>query len=262
MKKRIILVQKLLKQAGLYNDSIDGIIGKNSRKAFAAINEIDASWSDNRKVNASIQYFAKKNGLEIGPIDGWWRPDTEDAFNQLSHLMDTGSMPKPWRPEDIEDVNPNNWPRQYTPEFDAFYGAPGENLVTITFPYAMKLTWPPYQKVTRTSCHPKVKESLERILVKVLDTYGLDAIGELGLDKFSGCFNKRQVRGGTKWSMHSWGIALDFDQGRNKLDWGRDRAVFAKPEYVKWWEIWEAEGWLSLGRQRNFDWMHVQAAKL
>lgn len=257
-----MLVQQFLKKDGLYNDALDGLVGKNTLKGLAAINAIDSGWSVNRKINGAIQFYAKKNGLEIGPIDGWWRPDTEDAFNQLSHLLDIGTMPNPWRPEDIEDVNPNNWPRQYTPEFDAFYGAPGENLVTINFPYPMKLSWEPYSKVTRTSCHTKVKESLERVLVKVKDTYGLDTIRELRLDRFGGCYNKRRVRGGTKWSMHSWAIALDFDHTRNKLDWGRDRAVFAKPEYIPWWEIWEEEGWLSLGRQRNFDWMHVQAAKL
>jgi hypothetical protein len=262
MKKRIMLVQHFLKQDGLYTDTLDGLVGKNTLKGLAAIHAIDAGWSVNRKINGAIQYYAKKNGLEIGPLDGWWRPDTEEAFHQLSHLLDNGTMPKPWRPEDIEDVNPNNWPRQYTPEFDAFYGAPGENLVTIVFPYPMKLSWEPYSKVTRTSCHSKVKESLERVLVKVKDIYGLDAISELRLDRFGGCYNKRRVRGGTKWSMHSWAIALDFDHTRNKLEWGRDKAVFAKPEYVKWWEIWEEEGWLSLGRQRNFDWMHVQAAKL
>ena len=39
-------------------------------------------------------------------------------------------------------------------------------------------------------------------------------------------------------------------------------AEFAKPEYDKWWECWEDEGWTSLGRTRDFDWMHVQAAHL
>jgi len=28
------------------------------------------------------------------------------------------------------------------------------------------------------------------------------------------------------------------------------------------WKAWEEEGWLSLGRSRNFDWMHVQACRL
>jgi len=62
--------------------------------------------------------------------------------------------------------------------------------------------------------------------------------------------------------MHSWGIAVDYDPVKNKLKWGRDKASLPKGEYDMWWKFWEEEGWVSLGRQRNFDWMHVQAAKL
>ena len=62
--------------------------------------------------------------------------------------------------------------------------------------------------------------------------------------------------------MHSRGIALDYDPTRYKLRWGRDRAHLAGADYEDWWQCWEAEGWVSLGRTRNFDWMRVQAAKL
>lgn len=67
------------------------------------------------------------------------------------------------------------------------------------------------------------------------------------------------MRGGTQWSTHSWGIAVDFDPARNRLRWGRDHAAFAHPIYNEWWRCWEEEGWVSLGRRRNFDWMHIQA---
>ncbi len=106
------------------------------------------------------------------------------------------------------------------------------------------------------------KSSIEKIMRAVLDHYGLERVQELRLDYFGGCYNDRSIRGGTLPSMHSWGIAIDFDPANNQLRWGRDRATFSRPEYQAWWEIWEAEGWVSLGRQRNFDWMHVQAASL
>jgi len=57
------------------------------------------------------------------------------------------------------------------------------------------------------------------------------------------------------------GGSADFDPERNRLQWGRDRAAFARPEYDAWWRQWEEEGWVSLGRTANFDWMHVQAAR-
>jgi hypothetical protein len=62
--------------------------------------------------------------------------------------------------------------------------------------------------------------------------------------------------------MHSWGIAIDFDPMRNQLKWGRDKARLAKPDAKKFWQAWERQGWVSLGRRKNYDWMHVQAAEL
>jgi hypothetical protein len=62
--------------------------------------------------------------------------------------------------------------------------------------------------------------------------------------------------------MHSWGIALDFDPDRNQLSWGKPKALFSGVGYLPFWQAWEAEGWVSLGRKRDFDWMHVQAARL
>ena len=85
---------------------------------------------------------------------------------------------------------------------------------------------------------------------------------KLRLDRWGGCLNVRKMRGGSSWSMHAWGIAIDFDPDRNQLKWGRDRAVFARPDYDAWWRCWEDEGWTSLGRTKNYDWMHVQAARL
>jgi hypothetical protein len=107
----------------------------------------------------------------------------------------------------------------------------------------------------------KVSESLERILHRVREEYGDEEIRRLRLNLYGGSYNVRRKRGGTSWSTHAWGIAMDWDPGNNKLKWGRDRATLAKPEYDTWWRIWEDEGWVSLGRESNYDWMHVQAAR-
>lgn len=89
-----------------------------------------------------------------------------------------------------------------------------------------------------------------------------EGIRALGLDLFGGCLNVRAMRGGKALSMHSWGIAIDVDPEHNPLRWGRDKARMAGPDYAPFLDIWESEGWISLGRERNYDWMHVQAARL
>jgi len=66
----------------------------------------------------------------------------------------------------------------------------------------------------------------------------------------------------TKWSIHSWGAAIDLDPNKNALKMTDKEATFAKPDYRDFWKIVESEGWVSLGRARNYDWMHFQAANL
>jgi hypothetical protein len=55
---------------------------------------------------------------------------------------------------------------------------------------------------------------------------------------------------------------VDWDPANNKLKWGKDKATLAGPEYDFWWQCWEEEGAVSLGREQNRDWMHVQFARL
>ena len=258
----MILIQKILKGKGLYTGKIDGIIGPKTLSALSQIDRIENSWSQKRKIIAAIQVFAIEQNIPAEPVDGLWGPVTEEAFAQLEYYITHGTLPNLWRPEDMEDNNPNHWPKQYSDEFYAFYGEMGQHLVDVQLPYPHKIAWNTSQVIHSFKCHKKVKESIERVLHHVLQHYSLNDIRQLRLDSWGGCYNKRPIRGGTKWSMHSWGIAIDYDPARNKLQWGRDKASFAKPEYAKWWECWEEEGWISLGRQRNFDWMHVQAAKL
>ncbi len=224
---------------------------------------IPQDWSKKRKAVAFIQLLAKEKNIESGETDGYWGPQTEFAFDSLQQILVEDREPEIWRPEELPDVNPNEWPTQ-TPEDDIvrFYGDVGENQTRIDLPYPHKLSWNKRKVINSFSCHEKVHDSLHRVLSRVLDSYGLDGIRRLRLDLWGGCLNVRKMRGGTRYSMHSWGIALDYDPERNRLKWGRDRAKFAKPEYTTWWKLWEEEGWVSLGRLRNFDWMHVQAAKL
>lgn len=259
----IRLAQSELKKRGHDPGPVDGIFGSRTRNALNTIPGLTASWPDTRKLTGFIQLVAKEHGINSGKIDGLWGPQTEFAYNTLKHLLLFGELPDIWRPEERAEVNPNNWPSQRTDaELIAIYGEVGKHQKYLHVPYPHRLSWDINTPITRFQCHTKVHDSMLRVLTKVFDHYGLAEIQRLRLDIWGGCLNVRTMRGGTRFSMHSWGIAVDYDPVNNRLDWGRDRATFARPDYNRWWEFWEEEGWVSLGRTRNFDWMHVQAAKL
>ena len=114
----------------------------------------------------------------------------------------------------------------------------------------------------RMTLHEKVAPSALRVLERVTQLYSSSERASLGLDMFGGSLNVRRMRGGTSYSMHSWGIAIDFDPERNALSTKKPQARLSHPDAVPFWVAWESEGWLSLGRSRNFDFMHIQAARL
>ncbi|MDY6986914.1 MAG: M15 family peptidase [Thermodesulfobacteriota bacterium] len=268
--KAIRMAQRHL---GFNQEEVDGILGEGTENALdqalkARKDDLDPRYTNailegsrKRKLTAYIQLLAEDRGIETGPVDGYWGPQTDYAFDNLKHLEEHGELPRSWRDIQPTSANPNNWPLERGSELVASYGGPGTNLTTVEAPYVHRLSWDLSTQVMRFSCHEKVADSIVRVLTAVLDHYGYERIKELRLDRWGGCYNKRKKRGGTEWSTHAWGIALDYDPERNRLNWSQDKAAFAGPEYDNWWEFWEEEGWVSLGRVANFDWMHVQAAR-
>jgi len=259
-KKHIKLIQNQLNILGFNAGIIDGIAGAKTKNALSNLLELQHFVFFKHRVTAFIQLLCKQNNIDAGPIDGMWGPQTDYAFDVLEELFETGEMPDPWRDEPPIIQNPNNWPNESTNFLESFYGEVGKHQKRLQLPYPHKLSWDKRHVQNSFYCHEKVHESLNNVLTSVLNHYGIDEIKRLGLDLWGGCLNVRKKRGGTSWSTHSWGIALDYNPEQNALRWGRDKAIFAQPEYDTWWECWEKEGWVSLGRKKNYDWMHVQAA--
>lgn len=141
------------------------------------------------------------------------------------------------------------------------YGKPNQNgtyLININLPYPMRLAWDLNTKVTKMRCHKLVANNFINVFKDLLDCYGYDKIVELGIDKFGGCFNFRAMRGGSDYSRHSWGIAIDLDPERNKLKETSRTARFARPEYKQMIDIFYKHGFISLGVEKNYDWMHFE----
>ena len=144
----------------------------------------------------------------------------------------------------------------------AKYGKPNETgagyLVTIPTPYPMRLAWDHNTKVTKIKCHKLVADKFTAVFNDLLAEYGYDKLVELGIDLYGGCFAFRKMRGGSDWSRHSWGIAIDLDPERNQLKESALTARFAKPEYKPMIDIFYKHGFLSLGVEKNYDFMHFE----
>jgi len=237
MKKIDIRYQQLLKDLDLYEGMIDGLIGPKTTKA--------------------IKRFQTLNGLSS---DGLIGTDTIEVFEE--QLEENPANIK--TPSIISNLKPSNrpytiWPRETTESLTKFYGNVGTNQTTIPVPYKMYLAWDLKKSISRITCHEKVADSLFTILENIKKSYSQEEIEKHGFNLFGGTLNVRKIRGGNRWSTHSWGIAIDLDPARNQLKWGPDKAYFAKPECREFLAIFKDQGWYSLGAEKKYDYMHMQA---
>lgn len=256
-------LQTELRDRGFYNGPISGVVGPLTRDSVinfvrSRSDEVDPavirSVSVQRRVNAAIQLIFKDLGFYAALIDGLVGPEMRSATEQWQNRQRQTHLPA--RPTPVN----NRWPNRS--QLESFYGRPGTGHTLLNIPFPMRIAWNKRQTVNRVTVHSKCADSLDRILKEVLRVYGYDELRRLGIDLFGGIYNNRNIRGGSVPSVHAYAAAIDLDPERNQLRWGSDKAVFARPAYSKMIDAFEREGWVSLGRERNFDWMHFQASVL
>jgi len=260
----------------------DGRIGKKTLAAldwFLDENKVAgwSNWSDARRRIAAEQVVYKNAKLEVGTIDGLVGELTRHARAVYEARAANGGKPvasvETWRDKNDPTAAPvkvivpaapvkTRWPLQNESAMNAFFGARGTNQVRFTFPFPMRIAWEPERSVTSCEVNRLVLASEQRIWKRVLDFYGYDQIKKLRLDMYGGMLNVRKMRGGSAWSIHSWGCARDVDPDRNQLNMRRADASLDDEPYKFYWQCVYDEGAIGLGPERDYDWMHYQYARL
>ncbi|NIZ11103.1 M15 family metallopeptidase [Pseudooceanicola sp. HF7] len=266
-------IQQLCAAAGWYSGAIDGDAGPQTLQAVAQA-ELHhrasfvgdpSGWPQSRRLIAAGQVGLAQQGFEPGSVDGYAGQNTAEALTAW-HDAALGRVAAVGRkPLDAPRSHPEQarYPRQA--DMQAFYGPAGGPQCTagkVDLPFPMLIAWNKSQSVTRFSCHEKLARPLSDIFRHALAHYGQADIERLDLNLFGGCFNYRKMRGGASLSVHAYGAAVDLNPERNQLRWGADRAQFAGPDYVPFWNIVMAHGGTPAGYAWGKDWMHFQFARL
>jgi hypothetical protein len=154
-------------------------------------------------------------------------------------------------------------PRQS--ECDTFYGRPGpeieSRLAYALLPFDLRLDWDLSTRIKRVRLHQKCTAPFVAAMVAVRAHYGPAQFSQLGIDRFAGGYNHRRMRGGSAWSMHAYGCAVDFYAGPNGLKTRCPQALFCGADYKPFLDIMQAHGWLPAIRLWGADAMHFQMAR-
>jgi hypothetical protein len=187
------------------------------------------------------QIAAMQERLGVTP-DGFWGPRSIHACQRhLKSLM----------PKDCP------WPSADPTSLQRFYGDPGKNqienqLVLWPVPAGVDIRYEG-KVLTYLRCHRLVGESLLRVLHEI-------AAGPHTaiLQAYAGIYNHRPMRGGSAWSLHAYGAAIDLDPGRNgnHTHWP-SKATMS----LDVMEAFAREGWMPAGAFWSRDAMHFQATR-
>ena len=132
-------------------------------------------------------------------------------------------------------------------------------LVSVPVPanYPLKYDGKPVKSIR---IHKLVADRLAAALQDIINHYGEDIEKVApGACVYDGSYNFRQARNSSSQSVHSWGLAIDFDAGNNTMKMTAPKARLSQDIYKPFFDILEYHGFNSLGRRGDYDWMHVQA---
>ena len=247
------VTQKIQKIVGT---SADGLIGPKTLRAICESFSLEY-FTDSRKTVLSLQKYV---GVDE---DGIYGVNTATAIlNKLQAKANPLIQKYIEKPVQITkmEYKTSLIPQSAVRKGNSKFGKAGNENVLVSVPvpenYPLKYDG---KQVKAIRIHNQVADRMEAIFKDDINHYGED-IEEVapGICVYDGSYNFRATRGGSSQSIHSWGLAIDWDAGNNQLSWGKDRARLAEPIYEPFWKIAEAHGMASLGKRDNRDWMHGQ----
>lgn len=250
------LIKEIQKKVGT---DIDGIIGPKTIKAIAEKLEVPVT---------SVQITTIKNiQKKIGTtIDGIIGPNTLAAINSyLDNINSEDSLIKKYIEKPVKftkiDYKTTLVKQSVVRSGKSVFGNAGNEsvLVNVKVPENYPLKYDGKQ-VKTIRIHKLVADRLEAALKDIINHYGSDIEKVApGACVYDGSYYYRKTRNGSSQSIHSWGLAIDFDAANNTLKTHWDNARLGEPIYKPFWDILEYHGFLSLGRRQKTDVMHCQA---
>ena len=237
------------------NQQHEGLTRKQSDQIFlGAMQELGVGWLTRRTIYRAVRLggwasFKKKptdmNQSKIKELqrhvgttpDGFWGRNSIAACKAHLRKLMPGISP---------------WPKAHSRALAKFFGDAGEESNLVNLPVAGLGVKYEGQSVKTVRCNRRVAESLGRI-IKELSIHHPEVLAD-----YNGCFNFRRMRGGSSYSLHAYGAAIDFMAGSNgnRTTWP---AKASMPITVM--EIFAREGWLPAGAFWSRDAMHFQATK-
>jgi hypothetical protein len=173
--------------------------------------------------------------------DGFWGPKSTAACQTYLRSL----MP-----------SPSAFPASTPQALNKFYGDPAKGEVIgqiikldvtgLGLKYSGSL-------VKTVNVHAKCADSLRRVL---LDISARECAWVLG--EYAGIYNHRPMRGGTRWSLHAYGAAIDLAPGTNGLNTHWPTRANMPLEVM---ECFARQGWLPAGAFWSRDAMHFQATR-
>ena len=100
LKRAVLVVQTHLKGLGLFAGAVDGAgspaldaaVLTALQRRTAEIPAGATGFPARRREVMLFQLICKDKGIDCDPVDGFWGPVTQEAYDQLVQLLDTGSL--------------------------------------------------------------------------------------------------------------------------------------------------------------------------